>query len=105
MHVQSRPILGRMRFLARTTLEDACLRRLAPWCSPHPPFSVRSQTGKPTQSPTMRWVFQMFEGIDLLLIFREDQVVSRQVLNLRPDHLKIIDLLGPQVQNCYSTPK
>ena len=66
--------------------------------------SVRSQTGKPTQSPTMRWVFQMFEAIDLLLIRREDQVVSRQVLNLRPDYLKIIRLLGPQVQNCYSPP-
>ncbi len=66
--------------------------------------SVRSQTGKPTQSPTMRWVFQMFEGIDLLLILRDDQVVSRQVLNLKPDQLRIIHLLGPQVRNCYSPP-
>ncbi|HTY25139.1 MAG TPA: IS1634 family transposase [Desulfomonilaceae bacterium] len=67
--------------------------------------SVRSQTGKPTQSPTMRWVFQMFEGIDLLLILENDQVVSRQVLNLKPDHLKIIGSLGPQIQNCYSPPQ
>lgn len=66
--------------------------------------SVRSQTGKPTQSPTMRWVFQMFEGIDLLLILKEDRVVSQQVLNLKPDHLKIIRLLGPQVQYCYQPP-
>jgi len=65
-------------------------------------ISIRSQTGQPTQSPTMRWVFQMFEVIDMLLILRDDQVVSRQLLNLRPDHLKIINLLGPQVQNCYS---
>lgn len=66
--------------------------------------SVRSQTGKPTQFPTMRWVFQMFEGIDLLLILRDGQVVSQQVLNLKPDHLKIIHLLGPHVQNCYQPP-
>jgi hypothetical protein len=47
----------------------------------------------------------MFEGIDLLLILQDDLVISRQVLNLKPDHLMIIDLLGPQVQKCYSPPK
>jgi transposase len=26
-------------------------------------FTIPSQTGKPTQIPNMRWVFQMFEGI------------------------------------------
>jgi hypothetical protein len=66
--------------------------------------SIPSQTGKPTQTPTMRWVFQMFEGIDLLLILQDEQVVRRQVLNLSPNHLQIIRLLGEQVQNCYSPP-
>lgn len=64
--------------------------------------SIPSQIGKPTQTPTMRWVFQMFEGIDLLLILHDEQVVTRRVLNLTPIHLLIIRLLGPQVQNCYS---
>lgn len=67
--------------------------------------TIPSQTGKPTQTPTMRWVFQMFEGIDLLLILQDEQVVQRQVLNLSPNHLQIIRLLGVQVQNCYSPPK
>jgi transposase len=67
-------------------------------------LTVHSQTGKPTQSPTMRWVFQMFEGIDLLLIMKDDRIVSQRVLNLKPHHLKIIRLLGPQVQNCYQPP-
>jgi hypothetical protein len=31
---------------------------------------IPSQSGKPTQTPTMRWVFQMLEGIDLLLILQ-----------------------------------
>ncbi len=30
--------------------------------------SIPNQVGKPTQSPTMRRIFQMFEGIDVLLI-------------------------------------
>jgi len=66
--------------------------------------TLPSQTGKLTQTPTMRWVFQMFEGIDLLLIMQDEQVVQRKVLNLSPNHLQIIRLLGEQVQNCYSPP-
>jgi transposase len=67
-------------------------------------IAIASQTGKPTQTPTMRWVFQMSEGIDLLLVLQDEQVVIRKVLNLRPDHLLIIRLLGQQVHNCYSPP-
>jgi transposase len=66
--------------------------------------TIPSQTGKPTQTPTMRWVFQMFEGIDLLLILQNEQVVSRKMLNLNTDHLLIIRLLGEHTQNCYSPP-
>jgi transposase len=66
--------------------------------------SIPSQIGKPIQTPTMRWVFQMFEGIDLLLILHDEQVVARKVLNLTPVHLLIIRLLGQQVRNCYSPP-
>ena len=74
--------------------------------------TIPSQTRKPTQTPTLRWVFQLFEGIELLLIYQNEQVIKRQVLNLRPDHLlimvaqsaTIIRLLGPQVQNCYAVP-
>jgi hypothetical protein len=50
----------------------------------------------------MQWVFQMFEGIDLLLILQNEQVVMRKVLNLGPNHLLIIRLLGEHTQNCYS---
>jgi len=65
---------------------------------------VPSQTGKPTKTPTMRWIFQMFEGIDILLISQDGKIVARQVLNLRPVHLLVIRLLGKSVQNCYSLP-
>jgi transposase len=63
--------------------------------------TVPDQKKKPTQTPTMRWVFQLFEGIDLLLVWHGDQLVSRQVTNLRQEHLTIIHLLGPPVEYCY----
>jgi transposase len=63
--------------------------------------SVPNQVGKPTQTPTMRWIFQVFEGIDLLLVRQNGQVVSRQVLNLKQEHLTVLHLLGPPVENCY----
>jgi transposase len=63
--------------------------------------SVPNQVGKQTQSPTMRWVFQFFEGIDLLLVSQNGKIVARRVLNLRQEHLTVLRLLGPPVENCY----
>ncbi len=63
--------------------------------------TIRNQVGKPTQTPTMRWIFQLFEGIDLLIVSQNGQVVSRQVLNLKQEHRNILRLLGPPVENCY----
>lgn len=62
--------------------------------------TVPNQVGKPTARPTMRWVFQLFEGIDLLLVATETDE-KRVVLNLKPIHHQILKLLGPQVQKCY----
>ncbi len=39
--------------------------------------SIPNQVGKPTQAPTMRRIFQMFEGIDVLLIPAEGGVQQR----------------------------
>jgi transposase len=64
--------------------------------------SALNQVGKETQTPTMRWVFQVFEGIDLLIIRQNDQIVHRQVLNLQQKHLTVLRLLGPPVENCYN---
>lgn len=64
--------------------------------------SVLNQVGKPIQTPTMRWIFQVFEGIDLLIVSQDGQVVSRQVLNLKQEHLTVLRLLGPPVANCYN---
>ncbi len=62
---------------------------------------IPDQKGKPTATPTIRWIFQTFEGIDILSIWVNGQLTSRQVLNLRPVHQQIIRLFGTQVRNCY----
>lgn len=63
--------------------------------------TIPDQKGKPTQTPTIRWVFQIFEGIDILSIWVSEQQTTRQVLNLRPVHQQIIELFGPHVRHCY----
>jgi transposase len=62
--------------------------------------SIPNQVGKPTQRPTMRRIFQLFEGIDVLLV-RDSWGIHRHVLNLKPIHCHILDLLGAEVRNCY----
>jgi transposase len=62
--------------------------------------SLPNQRGQPTQQPTMRRLFQIFEGIDVLWL-QQPHGVQRFVLNLQPIHRQILNLLGPEVQKCY----
>lgn len=64
--------------------------------------TIPDQVGKPTQRPTMRRVFQILEGIDLLLIVVGGQVRDKRVLNLTAVQIQIIALMGTAVRNCYS---
>jgi transposase len=57
-----------------------------------------TQTGKETQKPTARWVFQFFRGIHLLVV----QEVSMRVLNLNEHHLRLLRLLGKPYEDFYS---
>ncbi len=63
--------------------------------------TIPDQRGQPTQTPTMRRIAQMFEGVDLLIIRQGSQVVERRVLKLTPVRLQLICLLGLAVQYCY----
>jgi len=63
--------------------------------------TIPDQRGQPTQTPTMRRIAQMFEGVDLLIIHQGSQVIERQVLKLTPVRLQLIRLFGPAIQNCY----
>ncbi len=63
--------------------------------------AIPDQVQKPTARPTMRWVFQCFEGIELLHV--ETDVASLTiVLRLQPVHRLILALLGPLYEKYYS---
>ena len=62
---------------------------------------IPDQKGKPTQTPTMRRIAQIFEGIDILVVRPFDQPIQRHILNLTDVQRLLISLLGPEVQYCY----
>lgn len=66
--------------------------------------TVPNQVGKPVPNPTLRWVFQIFQGIHVLII-KELNATRQLVLNLTPLHRRIIRLLGVEVEKCYFYPR
>jgi transposase len=66
--------------------------------------SIPNQVNKPTARPTMRWVFQLFEGIELLSIRLPTGISSQRVLRVEAVHAKILRLLGPTFQKIYEAP-
>ena len=62
--------------------------------------TIPNQVGKPTQTPTLRRIFQMFENIDVLLIEQNDHI-QRTIVNLNVIQSKIINILGIEVKNVY----
>ena len=62
--------------------------------------TVPTQVNKPTNRPTMRWMFQCFEGIDLLHI-RMGSHWQTQVLGLQALHRQVLRLLGPAYSQFY----
>jgi transposase len=65
--------------------------------------TLPDQKGKPTQTPTMRRVFQIFEGIDVLII-EEGGQQREQVLNLRDIHRRILAFFSVDVRSIYDLP-
>lgn len=61
---------------------------------------IPDQKGKPTQKITMRRVFQMFEGIDVLNV-QTGGATQQLILNVKDEHQKIFRYLGYDVQKYY----
>jgi transposase len=61
--------------------------------------TVPDQKNHPTKKPTIRRVFQVFEGITVL--YRGSEMVT--VMNLRPIHQKVLSLLGREYERMYCT--
>ncbi len=58
--------------------------------------TVLNQLGKPTATPTMRWIFQCFQSI--YSVFFDD---IHQISNLTPEHQHILSFLGSSCQKYY----
>lgn len=63
--------------------------------------TIPDQKGKATSRPTMRWVFQIFEGIHLLVESGGGASDIVGILNIRDVHRKILSLLGESYGKMY----
>src|SRR5271163_74293 len=63
--------------------------------------SLPNQLGKPTKRPTMRWIFQLFEGVHLL-IHRLSSGVQERVLNMNRVRYQVLSMLGGKFEKIYS---
>lgn len=64
---------------------------------------VPDQLKKPTQRPTLRWVFQCFEGISLVLLQRGEVGEVAQVTGLTDLHQLVLGLLGAPYEKYYES--
>lgn len=62
--------------------------------------SIVNQVGKPTQRPTLRWIFQLFEDVHLVKI-EDNNEVKYEVKNLRPDGIMALNILGEEYMAHY----
>lgn len=61
-------------------------------------LTFENQVGKPVQNPSMKWIFECFEGIHLLYMTDKQSIV----LNLKERHRLIINLLGEKYLRYYT---
>jgi transposase len=57
---------------------------------------VRHQTGKSTQRPTLRWVFQLFQAVHLLSVDG-----TKRIANLTKERERILSFLVPSCRRYY----
>jgi transposase len=57
---------------------------------------IKNQVGKLTERPTLRWVFQSFQSVHLVMIDG-----TKQITNLTPERLKILRFLGTEARRYY----
>jgi hypothetical protein len=65
---------------------------------------VPNQLKQPTERPTMRWIFQCFEGISLVRFLAPLGPPSHEIVEivgLEPLHHQVIRLLGPDCEKLY----
>jgi len=63
--------------------------------------TVPNQLKQPTDRPTMRWMFQCFEGINLVRFPPPLGPPHADIAGLEPLHAQVIRLLGPYCEKFY----
>jgi len=62
--------------------------------------TVLNQIGKPTQQPTLKWIFQKFRNINEAVIELKDSV-RREIINVNDEQRKIVELFGQECEKYY----
>jgi transposase len=62
--------------------------------------TVPNQVNKPTQRPTMRWVFEIFMGVIQTTVIESGKTIKVSV-NLSSTQIAILSLLGQECRNYY----
>ena len=62
--------------------------------------TVLNQIGKPTQRPTLKWIFQKFRNINEAVIELKDSV-RREIINVNDEQRKIVELFGQECEKYY----
>jgi transposase len=65
--------------------------------------TIPNQINQPTNRPTLRWVFQVLEGIERVRLMVDGQVRD-QIMGLNEVKIKILCLFGEQVCHVYQVP-
>ncbi len=63
--------------------------------------TVLNQLKQPTDRPTMRWMFQCFEGISLVGFTLPNGPPHRDIAGLEPLHEQVVALLGAYCEKLY----
>lgn len=58
--------------------------------------TIRHQTGKQTSTPTLRWVFQMFQAVHLIVL-----AGAKHISNLTRERQRILGFLSPKCRKYY----
>ena len=63
--------------------------------------TIPNQLKKPTQKPTGRWLFELFEDVVIVTVYDAGKVLMKKVMNLKDDLKKLLRLLGPAYCQMY----
>jgi transposase len=63
--------------------------------------TVPNQLKQPTDHPTLRWIFQCFEGVSLVVFKPPHGPPQRDLAGLQPLHEQVAALLGPSCEKLY----